>query len=130
MTVDSGQQPTASGTKYSKHDMSGIAATDMNNAHNLSQSDLGGFSKKPVSTVPKTQIQLNDTMSSNNAVARQKRIGKQMTTTTPRDSTNASNYLQLDKQFELTIHQVKMQISSRIDLQVFCQCNDSESAVS
>ena len=43
MTVDSGQQPTASGTKYSKHDMSGIIATDMNNAHNLSHSDLGNY---------------------------------------------------------------------------------------
>lgn len=55
MTVDSGQ-PTASGTKYSKHDMSG-SATDINHVNNLSNSDLGGgFSKKPVSTIPKTQI--------------------------------------------------------------------------
>ena len=104
MTVDSGQQPTASGTKYSKHDTSGIATDMHTHPHNLSQSDLGGFSKKPVSTVPKTQIQLNDTMSSNNNNGtQQKRLnyGRQMTT--PRESSN-NNYLQLDKQFELTIH--------------------------
>lgn len=104
MTVDSGQQPTASGTKYSKHDTSGIATDMHTHPHNLSQSDLGGFSKKPVSTVPKTQIQLNDTMSSNNNGTQQKRLnyGRQMTT--PRESSNNNNYLQLDKQFELTIH--------------------------
>lgn len=94
-TMDSGGQPTASGTKYSKHDMSG-SATDINHVNNLSNSDLGGFSKKPISTIPKTQIQLShhDSQSSN---LRRLNLSKQMTT--PRDF-----YLNLDKKFELIIH--------------------------
>ena len=42
------------------------------------------------------------------------------------NSSARTRCLNIPKKFELTLHTVKMQISSRIDLQLFCQVNDSE----
>ena len=108
-TVDSGQ-PTASGgcTKASKHDMSG-SATDINqnNVSKLSHSDLGA--RKPIigRAIPKTYVQLKDDRRIDSARSQ----GHLMANTSP-----LIGALGLNKMFEVTVHSVKMQISSRIDL--------------
>ena len=114
-TIDSNGLPTASNgaTKISSNDMS-RDATDQ--ANNLSHSDIGAR-LKPVSTIPKTQIKLQSDQKSNPNSSRRHLSVRKQSTFSPRES---SYKLNLDKKFELTIHQVKMQISSRIDLQLFC----------
>ena len=47
-----------------------------------------------------------------------------------RSNRNEPSWLNLTKKLEITVHQVKIQISSRIDLQLFCQVNNSESRLS
>ena len=127
-TVDSGQ-PTAVSGGATKHDMSG-SGTDLNQKDhapmNLSQSDFGAaHSRKHFSTIPKTLVQLSNDGQSQDSSRHKSRLSIKKQNTTS-EMVSHGPYLNTDNKFELTLHQVKIQISSRIDLQVFCQCNDSD----
>lgn len=50
-----------------------------------------------------------------------------------KQGSNASRYqsqygslLNIEKKLEITVHHVKIKISSNIDLKICCSCNDSE----
>ena len=95
--------------------MSG-SANDFLHANNLSHSDFGQPlpKKQPISTIPKTYVQLLD----DNSNSKRLNLRKQKTSSRERS-------LGVAKKFELIVHSIKMQISSRIDLQLVCQLNNS-----
>ena len=117
---DSMEQKT-SHTKDSKQDSS-INTTNINEQSGIS----GTLSKKPSSTIPKTFVELQDDrdkQSESGNVSQNLGVRKQYT------SPN-SRFLNIQKKLVLTIHSIKIQISSNIDLKLCCTANDSEMAQS